>query len=457
MVGLLNRRGYGVGLALGAATPVGAAAVVGAVAVPTFYAVALGCLIGIFLRTLQRARWAPGASMPIVPGLRPLGLLVVVGVLVTMIAPLLFDGLPVLSPSGADARLVAGVLTKSNVAQIMYLVLSISVVAFLARSRWAGPELIGAAAISATVLSFWAWAGTSGFPYPAGIFDNSPAFAFQETLPGGLPRVRGIFSEPAGLAGSSLITISYAVARFRFVAGARRIGLALVIAMAAFLGSISTSATFFVAGAALAIVAVLAGTLPFLLRRGPLRRSTIAVLCGAAVAALWVLPLVAALLQGVVEEKVPSSSFSDRTGADTYSLQLVSDTLGLGTGLGSNRASSFVASLLSTVGVVGALLFVVGVGMLVRSTLDLPEVRPVVWALVALLLTKTISGPDLADANGILWMGLGVLAHATLSRARQSVGPPSGGPGSRTTARGMPPRRTPGLTERSERHNHDPA
>ena len=39
-----------------------------------------------------------------------------------------------------------------------------------------------------------------GLPFPEGVFDNSPSFAYIETAPNNVERFRGISSEPAGLA-----------------------------------------------------------------------------------------------------------------------------------------------------------------------------------------------------------------------------------------------------------------
>ncbi|GAB4082280.1 hypothetical protein [Modestobacter muralis] len=444
--GVLNPRGYGRALALGGATPVGAALVVGAVAVPTFYAVAIGALVGVGLGLLRATDTSARGQFLPVPASRQLVLLVVLSVLVTLTAPLLFDGLAVLNPSGAAATLRAGVLTKSNLAQIAYLVLSVVVVAYLARSRWTGPELIGTAVGLATLLSFWSWTHTSaGVPFPVGVFDNSPAFAFIQTAPGGLLRVRGIFSEPAGLATSCLVTIAYAVSRLWSVRGLRRLGLLVVGSMALFLGSISTSTTFVVAGVALAVIAILVGTATFVLRRGSLSRAAVAALCAAAIASLWLLPVVANAIGQQVSDKVSSSSYTDRSSADSFSYDLVVNTFGFGTGLGSNRASSFVASLLSTVGVVGALLLLAAVVTLVRRGWGVRQARPAVWALTALLICKVVSGPDLSDNSGVLWMSLGVLAHAAVNvdvrRARRFVtasGSVPGGPDGAVTQRVIP-------------------
>lgn len=414
--GVLSRRGYGRALALGAATPVGAAAVVGAIAVPTFYAVAVGALIGVALRLLRPPDDQQATALLPVPASRPFVLLIVVSVLITLVSPLFFDGLAVLSSTGGTSSLVAGVITKSNIAQIVYLVLSVGVVAYLARSRWTGPEIVGTAACLTTMLSFWAWShGAAGVPFPEGFFDNSPAFTFQNTLPGGEPRVRGILSEPAALATSSLVTLAYCASRMRQVSGLRSLGLLTVAGAALYLGSISTSTTFLVAGAVLAVAAALVHVAAFVLGRGALSAAVAAAVCGAALAGIWLLPYIANTVGAEIEAKVGTSSYVDRSSADSTSYQLFFDTYGLGTGLGSNRASSFAASLTSTIGLVGTALFVVAVVTLIRRSWGVVEVRPAAWALAATLIAKVVSGPDLSDSSGILWLSLGVLAHASLT------------------------------------------
>ncbi len=420
-------------MALGAATPIGAAVVVGGVSVPTFYAVAVGALIAVALQLLRDSRSEFAVVSPPVPANRSLVLFTVVSVLITLVAPLLFNGLPVLSPTGPTSALLAGVLTKSNMAQIAYLVLSVGVVAYLARARWTGPEIVGTAAGLATLLSFWAWSHmAAGVPFPEGVFDNSPTFVFQSVFPGGAPRVRGIFSEPAGLATSCLVTIAYCASRMRQVRGLRRLGLLTLGSAAAFLGQISTSTTFLVAGVVLVALAAVAGVAHFVLRRGSISTGSTVTLCSAAIASVWLLPYVANTVGREVESKVGTSSYADRSSADSTSYGLVIDTLGLGTGLGANRASSFAASLLSTVGIVGTALFVTVVFVLVRRAWPVLRVRPVIWALAAALIAKVVSGPDLSDSSGILWLSLGVLAHAGLNGGEV---PRSEVPRSRTAVR----------------------
>ena len=68
--------------------------------------------------------------------------------------------------------------------------------------------------------------------------------------------------------------------------------------------------------------------------------------------------------------------------------------------MGANRASSFVAGLLSTTGLIGALLFAAAVVTLVRRSSSVREYRPVIWALVTSLVRKAVAGTDLSDSSG---------------------------------------------------------
>ncbi|MGY1774383.1 hypothetical protein ACI8AV_00850 [Geodermatophilus sp. SYSU D00804] len=426
--GIVNSRGYGRALALGGATPVGAALLVGATAVPTFYAAATGAAVGVATRMMARTRRSERSGVPALPGFAPLVAFVTWAVLVTLIAPLLFDGLPVLAPGGVPGQLTAGHLTPSNRAQIIYLVLGACVVVFLARSRWATPSIIGTTVGLSTLLSLWAYLGQEvGVPYPSGVFDNSPAFNFINSTPTGLPRFRGIFSEPAGLATTSVVTIAYMLSRAVHVTGLRRAGALVVASIAAYLAAISTSATFVVAGLALAALAAVVHVQRILLRRGPLSPAAVTLLSLAAIAAVWLLPRLADYVEDTLNTKLASSSYADRSGADEQSFHLVMQTFGMGTGLGSTRPSSFAAGLLGTVGIPGTLLFLSLVFVLIREAAPVRAYRPVIWALVGALVAKLISSPDLADTSGILWMSLGLLAHAgilcrTGAQSRQQRG-----------------------------------
>lgn len=414
--GVLSTRGYGRALALGGATPAGAALVLNEdLAVPTFYTVALGTVAAIALQLLGRGPAPPAVRRRLPPGVSLLLLFLGWSALVTLVSPMLFEGLTVLTPGGQRSALVAGVITGTNSAQLIYLMLAVCIVVFLARSPKAGPELIGLAAGLTVMLSLWRYSHEiGGVPFPEDLFDNSPAFAYIETAPGGVDRFRGILSEPAGLAVSCLVALVYMLPRAFQVRGWHRAGAIVVAVAAAYLGVISTSATFIVAGVLVAAIAALAFLFGFLIQRTPVGELASIVACLMVIAALWALPIIAAYVELTVNEKVSSSSFDDRSGSDSVAYEIFLDTFGFGAGLGASRASSFFPGLLSATGVVGTLLFAAAVVTLIRRSAPVREYRPVIWALVTVLVVKIVSGPDLNDSSGILWMSLGLLSHAAL-------------------------------------------
>jgi hypothetical protein len=423
--GALGPHGYARALALGGATAAGATIVVGAVAVPTFYATALGTVVALGFQLLHNGRDAGVARSRLPPGVSLLLLFLGWSVLVTVVAPELFDGLVVFLPNGKGV-LTAGVITSSNIAQMVYLALGVCVVVFLARSPYAGPGLIGLAAGATTLLSLWRYLHQEvSVPFPDGVFDNSPNLAHIETAAGGVQRFRGILSEPSSLAASSLVTMSYLTSRIPRLAGWRRVGAMFVVAVAGYLGVISTSASFVVAGVVVAVIAAVAFLLGFLTRRRFVSAAVGVVSCAVIVTSLWLLPIIADFVQATINTKVASSSYGERSGANAASYGIFFDTYGLGTGLGANRASSFFAGLLSTTGLIGTLVFAAAIAGLVYRGGSVPAYRPVVWALVAMLVLKVTAGPDLSDTTGIMWMALGLLSRAALI-AQEEAGSDAG-------------------------------
>ena len=416
LYGTVGRGGYGRALAIGGSTAAGAAFVAGSIAVPTFFAIAIGAAVAVALRLLGRGPTAPPPRLHLPPGVSLLLLFLVWSASVTLLAPQLFDGQRVATPTGGDnAHLTAGIITSSNIAQTAYLALGICVVIFLARTRVAGPELIGLSVGLAILLSFWRYLSQqAGVPFPEGLFDNSPNFAYIETAAGGLKRFRGIFTEPSSLAASCLVALAYMSARVRFLRGPRRWGALAVAIMAGYMGSISTSTSFIVAAVVLVLTASLTFVVGFLSRRTSISAVVSIITCALVIVALWVVPIVADFVETTVNAKVGSSSFSERSDANSVSYDIFLDTFGFGVGLGGSRASSFLPGLLSTTGIIGTLLFAASVAAVIRRSSSQVEYRPVIWALVALLINKVVSGPDLSDFSGILWMSLGLLSRAAL-------------------------------------------
>jgi hypothetical protein len=418
LIGALSGR-YWVALAIGGATPIGAALLAGDNAVPTFYLAAVGALVGVVLRQLRSLDLGAQANASFAAA-TPLLLFAGWAIVTTVLAPVLFyNTIVFLGPNPDSKSNIPATLTTSNIAQIGYLVLGLAVVFFLAHSRNLGSGVVGIAASLVTILSFWRYLHTLfGAPFPEGLFDNNTTYTFIETLPGGAPRFRGILSEPAGLALSSIVTIAYSVSRASQTRGLRRVGVLAVAVIAAVMAANSTSATFVVVAVILALIAVIAFVVRLVRNDGTPKYLAVLIVCAGAVAALYALPYLAGLVSEVVGEKLGTSSYSDRTLTDNRSFQIVFEKIGFGVGLGSNRSSSFTAFLLSTTGVVGFGLFVWAVVATVRPIMQVKAMRPALWALVALLISKVVSAPDLADSSGILYLSLGVLAWQNVQQRR---------------------------------------
>ncbi len=417
--GVFGSHGYGRALALGGATAAGAAVVVGSIAVPTFYATALGAVVALAFQLLQGARSAVASRPGLPPGASMLLVFLAWSMLVTVTAPELFDGMVVYLPTGKGV-LTAGVLTSSNIAQTIYLALGVCVIIFLARSSSAGPELVGLAAGMTTLLSLWRYLHQEvGVPFPDGLFDNSPNLAYIETAPGGVQRYRGILSEPSALAASSLVTLCYLLSRAPQLRGGRRVGAVAVAVAACYLGVISTSATFVVASVVVAAIAATTFLLGFLARRRFVSAAVGVVSCAMIVTSLWLLPIITDFVETTINEKVASSSYVERSGANSASYGIFFDTYGFGTGLGANRASSFFAGLLSTTGLVGTLLLAAAIFGLIYRGGVVRQYRPVLWALIAVIVLKVVAGPDLSDNTGIMWMSLGLLSRAAIIAGRR--------------------------------------
>ncbi|WP_084125892.1 hypothetical protein [Demequina sp. NBRC 110054] len=411
--GLVSRR-YERALAIGAITPAGAAVVAGGEAVPTFYAVALGGL-GLLSWQWFARRGAPAnPRLTQIPGIPLLLLLFAWSVIVVVVSPMLFPGLYTVTEN--QTLVVAGDLAPSNFAQLIYLALSIVVVVLVARSATTGPGLLAIPLGVGIGLTFWRYLSvTYGVPFPEGVLDNSPGFKYIETAPGGGLRFRGITTEPAALAMSAAAAAAYFLSYAAALRGWRRAASIAIAAIAIQLGLVSTSATFLVVGAALAALAVGAFVWRVLSPRFTVSPRALLIALGAVGVGLIALPALVAQFTSLVDEKVSSSSFTDRSWADTESFKVFVETWGIGLGLGNVRASSLVYTLLGAVGVVGAILFVGAVLSIALPALGLTGYAPVMWALTATFIGKAISSPGLSDSSGVLWLGLGILAHGLLA------------------------------------------
>lgn len=393
-------------LAASAAFPASAAVVVAGNALTPF--ALLGLLAAVtLLFDRRRIRAGRGRSMLLV--------FVLWSLVVTIAGPMLFAGMAVLSPrDGIDNAVVAPArlaFSVSSLAQAVYLLVGALVVLFLARSGARSTVAAVPLAIGTGLSALSAVFSMAGIAWPNEFFDTNPNVLYSDTSDGGSSRLRGIFNEPSELAGFSL-----AAAAFFAVAAARSRGRGRVLyagfgALAVVNLGLSSSGTaavgvvVFAAFAALAIFVHLirsnGRSVPYVL---------FAVIVGAAAAVAFGAQTIGWIDQ-IVNGKVGSDSYLTRTASDLFSLRLAAETGGIGVGLGVNRPSSFLTMLISGVGVIGLVAFAAFAFSVARGALATPAAQPVFWSLVALLIAKSVSLPDLSTP--ILWLLLGVCASAS--------------------------------------------
>jgi len=110
------------------------------------------------------------------------------------------------------------------------------------------------------------------------------------------------------------------------------------------------------------------------------------------------------LINKFLINKSDTASYKNRVIADLHALKLFVDTYGFGVGLGSNRPSSLLPFLLSQLGFVGTLLFLVFIYKIMYFTyksLKNTEYFQYFFLIPAVLLSQLIAYPDIT--NPTLW------------------------------------------------------
>jgi hypothetical protein len=190
---------------------------------------------------------------------------------------------------------------------------------------------------------------------------------------GGLQRISGTFAESSGFAAFALPLFAFTVTLWRERVRTWTSGLLALATFALLL--LSTSSTAYATLAAYVALVWLAGTWQTLTRHEPMQLGKgIWLLWGAAVTACVLLLLrpefadrLAEFFGVTIVRKLDSLSGLERTAWNQQAWTNFLDSRGLGVGLGSARASSFVLVLLSNVGVAGAMLFLLFLGCLLLA------------------------------------------------------------------------------------------
>lgn len=356
--------------------------------------------------------------------------------IITALGPLLFGGIPVLDPrAGIDEQVNAPTplaYTPSMAAQFAYLALGVGVVLYLASRNSLSPALLSPAIGLGTVMSAARLVPPLASPIDF-LFRNYESAAYNQYE----DRHFGIFAEPSYLAVFSVTAIAYIAFRLPLARGWRQWVLAFVGVLALVNLLASASGTAALSVLVLAAMAAAYGGWMYLVRNGawrqllPGRTSThetrrgrgirIVIVSGALIGILVLLVPnpISQLTLGTITEKIGTQSFVNRTSADLFSIQLLLDTYGLGVGLGANRPSSLLTLLLSSVGVIGTVLFAAAIGLALWNARARKAWRPVIVALIALLVAKVVAEPALSTP--LLWLAVGACVYA----GRQAYRPPS--------------------------------
>jgi hypothetical protein len=308
-----------------------------------------------------------------------------------LVLPWVFAGRPVyalLGPSGFGGDTTPLAFGLSHLAQAVNVAVHGVVLLYLlqqaGRPGWRPQRLFtGLAAAVVLVLAVGVYerlAMSLITTTKAAYWMNNPGYAQgQWASVAGIYRISAPFSEPSyGSTFLAAVTLGWiAVAAF-----GRGVGLALLGGLGTGLGLLNSLGSTGMAAAALGALAILvlltalatrAGATPARQRRA--RVAWLAVLLGAGVmvwliaGSPWSVDVARVVEGGVVEKLGGEESLSTiaRRSSNEHALALLVDTHGLGTGLGSNRASSYFASMLSNVGLPGFVLFLAAFAVMLRS------------------------------------------------------------------------------------------
>lgn len=296
----------------------------------------------------------------------------------SLVSPIIFNGLQVLTPRGGIDAIEHGkfeslAFSMSNVPPLVYIIFNsfyihislryIEISKNLEKLKFLDKIMYGFYTSGIFVILvglFQFTCSLTGQKFPDFIFYSSVSYTGggEQTLLN-LGRVASTFTEPS-LAGSFLAAFSmYLICSFT----SKKNALILLLLTLSILTLVLTTSSL---GYISFFIALLAKTLfDFIsvIRRGSLKKSTFSALYIFAfiTVLLFVIFVSNSFLQEILSEvifnKSSSGSYLNREASNEYSLILFFKTFGLGVGLGSHRPSSLLYFLISNIGFFGTLLF----------------------------------------------------------------------------------------------------
>ena len=373
-------------------------------------------------------------------------ILVIAGALISsVLMPRLFFGEVLVWPQKMSGLFVRSPLAPNsgNYTQDMYLLsdalLTVTSAIYLTRPGAKLNRLLDcylSASFLVDGISLWQFLGnTAHIWYPSTFFLSNPGWAelSSETV-GSLIRLNGPFSEPSSL--SAYLCAPVSAAAWLVLKGDKRLMPRLVLGLGLCVILASTATTGFATLGIMSGILILRSVIvsSIRLRQRILIVTVFAVMLGGIVTYLTpiIAPSVASQASLVVDSslnKGQSSSYRDRSTADSDSFNEMLQTSGLGVGWGSNRSSSLLPGLCASIGLWGiaglvwfgcALSF--SLKRVMRLTIDPAPARVVSGASAAILSTLVsalLSGPTISSPDFFLLVGMLVaVASGTIHNNR---------------------------------------
>jgi len=340
------------------------------------------------------------------------------------VMPRLFAGTLVSVPrNGGDEDFAPLQWSLSNLAQAGYLTLNVGMVLYalrVARTRLQARKLMKALHWAIFVVVFVGFAqlfaAEVGWDFPYETLNNNPGYwqGYEEDV-GTIHRYNSTFTEPSN-AGSYLSAIACGLLATLLV-GERNIGRLIATAGVVTMLFLTTSTTGFGALAG-GILLLMVSFNPFRRRKREARSSATGWVVFVGVFGLVALILVLnpdfldAIIVGTIS-KWETTSFWVRLANDYQAMVIFIETNGIGVGLGSNRSSGLIFTMLSSVGLVGTALFAIMFYKIIKSFPGRSasnSLQMVFWALITLTISEVLSVPDVN--RPVLWaLVMLVLVH----------------------------------------------
>jgi hypothetical protein len=330
-----------------------------------------------------------------------------VAIVATLVLPVVFAGIPVYDPKlGIDEPSRPPLhFGLNNVAQAVFVAWHIATAYAILFIRFSARTTrrmyIFAFYLALLFIYTQSFCSLTGLPYPDSLIRNNPGYGIVElTMIFHGVRCPGTFTEPS-VAGAFVVMycVGFLAEYLTGKGGSFRVILSLLA-----IGLTASSGALFALVICLLAFAILHSPFryPWYIKIRQMKRIAwiTFLIVTPVVLALVVSPSYREALIGLTVSKGETGSFANRTASDLYGLQLFVQTYGLGLGLGSNRSSSLFTTLLSCVGLLGALAFGMFYLKLFANLAD--EYAWLKWAAFALLLNMCL---DISDVTfPILWL-----------------------------------------------------